>query len=102
MKAAFSLSLPAPIAQRIARMPLFLAMATEPGGDLVQIGDTYQIAPRDRAGTPLRFAATQGAAGTAPAQRVAVFSAGYVFGRSAWGTARTFGKQTPGTPTTWA
>ena len=56
--AACGLSLPSWITSRIARMPLFLALATQPDGKLVQIGDTYTINPRDRAGTPLQYAAT--------------------------------------------
>jgi Heparinase II/III-like protein len=91
--AACGLSLPGWITARIAQMPTFLAMATQPNGKLVQIGDTYVISPRNRPGTPLQYAATRGTAGTPPAQRVAVYQAGYVFGRSGWGTARTFGDQ---------
>jgi hypothetical protein len=84
--------LPPGIRSRIAAMATFLALATQPNGRLVQIGDTYDITPRDRAGTPLQYAATMGRAGTAPEQRIGVYTAGYVFGRSGWGTARTFGK----------
>jgi hypothetical protein len=91
--AACGLSLPAWITSRIAQMPTFLAMATQPNGKLVQIGDTYVISPRNRPGTPLQYAATRGAAGTPPPQQVAVYQAGYVFGHSGWGTARTFGDQ---------
>jgi Heparinase II/III-like protein len=90
---ACGLSLPAWMSTRIALMPDFLAMATQPDGDLVQIGDTYAIRPRDRPGTPLQYAYTMGHAGTMPTQRVAVYQAGYVFGRSGWGTAQTFGDQ---------
>jgi heparinase II/III-like protein len=90
---ACGLSLPGWVTGRIAKMPLFLALATQPDGKLVQIGDTYQIAPRNRAHTPLQFAATRGAKGTAPSRRIGVYPAGYVFGRSAWGTANTFGSQ---------
>jgi Heparinase II/III-like protein len=84
---------PLPVADRdgVANMTMFLALATQPDGKLVQIGDTYTTTPRDRAGTPLQFAATQGAAGQPPAQRVGVYAAGYVFGRSGWGTRATFG-----------
>jgi len=85
--------LPAWISARIGQMALFLALATQPDGTLAQIGDTYAIAPRDRPGTPLQFAATKGKAGTPPAQRIGVYSAGYVFGRSAWGSSQTFGDQ---------
>jgi Heparinase II/III-like protein len=91
--AACGLPLPGWIMARIAQMPMFLAMATQPNGKLAQIGDTYVVSPRDRAGTPVQYAATMGAAGTPPAQRVTVYPAGYVFGRSGWGTARTFGEQ---------
>jgi hypothetical protein len=91
--AACGLSLPSWITSRIAQIPQFLALATQPDGKLVQIGDTYTISPRDRAGTPLQYAATMGAAGTPSAQRVGVYSAGYVFGRSGWGTKQTFGEQ---------
>lgn len=91
--AACGLPLPGWITSRIALMPTFLAMATMPNGRLAQIGDTYDIAPRDRAGTPLQYAATEGKEGTPPKQRTAVYSAGYVFGRSAWGTSQTFGQQ---------
>ncbi len=91
--AACGMPLPGWITSRIALMPTFLAMATQPDGDLVQIGDTYVIRPRDRVGTPLQYAYSMGQAGTPPAQRIAVYSAGYVFGRSSWGTAATFGDQ---------
>jgi hypothetical protein len=90
---ACGLSLPGWISARIAQMPNFLAMATQPNGDLVQIGDTFVIRPRNRPGTALQYAATRGTAGTPPTQRVAVYQAGYVFGRSGWGTAATFGDQ---------
>jgi Heparinase II/III-like protein len=68
--AACGYQLPAWIRQRIALMPAFLAYATEPDGDLVQIGDTYVEHPR-----------------TSPRQPHldAVYTAGYVFGRSSWG-----------------
>ena len=82
--AACGSSLPGWITARIAQIPTFLAMATQPDGKLAQIGDTYVVGPRDRPGTPLQYAATRGAAGTPPAQRVAVYGAGYVFGRSGW------------------
>lgn len=82
--------LPSWISARIGRMPLFLALATQPNGRLVQIGDTYNVTPRDRAGTPLEYAATRGRAGTPPRQRIGVYRAGYVFGRSGWKTGSSF------------
>ena len=68
--AACGYQLPAWIRQRIALMPAFLAYATQPDGNLVQIGDTYVEHPK-----------------TSPRQpRLdAVYAAGYVFGRSGWG-----------------
>jgi hypothetical protein len=68
--------LPPGIAARIAKMPAFLAEATQPDGNLVQIGDTYAEPPP-----------------TFRAQRLppmAVYHAGYVFGRSSWGPRGTF------------
>jgi Heparinase II/III-like protein len=68
--------LPPGIAARIVKMPAFLAEATQPDGNLVQIGDTYVEGPP-----------------TLPARKlplVAVYNAGYIFGRSAWGPAGTF------------
>jgi hypothetical protein len=87
--AACGSALPGWITARIAQIPTFLAMATEPDAKLAQIGDTYLIGPRDRPGTPLQYAATQGASGTPPVQRVAVYQAGYVFGRSGLVTGKT-------------
>jgi hypothetical protein len=86
-------ALPGDATTRIANMPAFLAHATQPDGDLVQLGDTYLTAPSPVPGTPLQYAATRGAAGSPPAQRVAVYAAGYVFGRSGWGTSRPFGAE---------
>jgi len=85
-------ALPTADSDRIAAMAMFLALATQPDGKLAQIGDTYAITPRDRAGTPLQFAASQGASGRPPALRIGVYAAGYVFGRSGWGTHASFGK----------
>jgi hypothetical protein len=82
--AACGYTLPSWITSRIALMPMFLAQATQPDGTLAQIGDTYVETPRQTPGTPLQYVGTQGAAGSPPAQRVAVYSAGYLFGRSTW------------------
>lgn len=69
--------LPPGIAVRVAKMPTFLAEATQPDGNLVQIGDTYaEPPPALPAHTPLPL--------------VAVYNAGYIFGRSAWGPGGTF------------
>jgi hypothetical protein len=73
--------LPSGIAARIATMPAFLAEATQPDGNLVQIGDTYVEQP---------FLQPAPAVPARQLPLVAVYNAGYVFGRSAWGPAGTF------------
>jgi Heparinase II/III-like protein len=74
--AACGYQLPGWITARIAQLPAFLAEATQPDGNLVQIGDTYVEHPV----TP------------PPPQPnlVAVYQAGYVFGRSGWGPGASF------------
>jgi hypothetical protein len=68
--------LPGWITARIAKLPAFLGYATEPDGDLVQIGDSYVEHPKT---------SPQGTA------LVAVYrQAGYVFGRSGWTPAASF------------
>jgi hypothetical protein len=76
--AACGYSLPALITSRVALMPMFLAQATQPDGNLVQIGDTYVEPPGPTPGIALQ------GPGPPPVQRVAVYAAGYVFGRSTW------------------
>ncbi len=74
--AACGYHLPGWIMARIAKLPAFLGSATEPDGDLVQIGDSYVEHPA-----------------TSPRGRalVAVYAqAGYVFGRSGWTAAASF------------
>jgi hypothetical protein len=82
--AACGYRMPASITSRIALMPMFLAQATQPDGNLVQIGDTYVEPPGPTPGIALQVTGTRRAAGSPPARRVAVYTAGYVFGRSAW------------------
>jgi hypothetical protein len=74
--AACGYHLPGWITARIAKLPAFLGYATEPDGDLVQIGDTYVERP----------------ATSSPGHSlVAVYTqAGYVFGRSGWTPAASF------------
>jgi Heparinase II/III-like protein len=74
--AACGYRLPGWITARIAQLPAFLGYATEPDGNLVQLGDTYVERPA-----------------TSPRGRalVAVYpQAGYVFGRSGWTPAASF------------
>ena len=74
--AACGYPLPAAIRARIAKMPAFLAAATQPDGNLVQIGDTYVESPPGGRGHPPGL--------------VSVYRAGYVFGRTGWSPAATF------------
>jgi len=72
---ACGLPLPNSMTARIALMPAFLAAATEPDGDYVQIGDTYvEKAPAE----------------PHPSSLVSVYAAGYIFDRSSWGTNASF------------
>jgi Heparinase II/III-like protein len=74
--AACGYRLPGWITARIAKLPDFLGSATEPDGDLVQLGDTYLERP---------------AASSHGHSLVAVYAqAGYVFGRSGWTAAASF------------
>jgi hypothetical protein len=73
-------TLPRWIRERVARLPAFLAHATEPDGTLVQLGDTYREPSRAVPGSP-------------PPPPVAVYDAGYVFGRSGRGTAGAAGAE---------
>lgn len=67
--------LPGWITARIAELPAFLGYATEPDGNLAQIGDTYVEHPAVSPRQP---------------RLVAVYRAGYVFGRSGWGPGASF------------
>jgi hypothetical protein len=69
-------TLPSDVLARIAKMPAFLAAATQPDGNLVQIGDTYVEQP------PWDL--------PKPSQLVSVYNGGYVFGRSRFGPNGTF------------
>ncbi|XVQ07896.1 heparinase II/III domain-containing protein [Spirillospora sp. CA-255316] len=79
---------PAELARRHALMDEFIAFQATPAGDLVQIGETYAstLSRVSRPGRgPLRYALSQGRAGTKPSARARVYEAGYVMGRSGWG-----------------
>jgi hypothetical protein len=75
MLKACGYALPSWITRRIAKLPAFLAYATEPDGNLVQLGDTY---------------VEHSAAHPPEKNLVAVYSAGYVFGRSGWSKSASF------------
>jgi hypothetical protein len=73
------------ISARRALLADWLAHATDSRGMLHQIGDSELVRTAPVANTPLEYAGNLGASGTPPSDRVRVYSAGYVFGRSAWG-----------------
>jgi Heparinase II/III-like protein len=75
MLSACGYTLPSWITARIAELPTFLAYATQPDGNLVQIGDTYVERPAVHRKVP---------------NLVAVYDAGYIFGRSGWTPAASF------------
>ncbi|TDD64625.1 heparinase II/III domain-containing protein [Actinomadura rubrisoli] len=66
----------------------FIAFQVTPGGDLLQIGESYAAKASGIAlpgSGPLKYVATRGAKGTRPKARARVYEAGYVMGRSGWG-----------------
>ncbi|TCM51434.1 heparinase II/III family protein [Kribbella sp. VKM Ac-2568] len=75
---------------RRALMANWLALATNSLGKYAQIGDSEVVATNPYAGTPMEYAGTKGASGTPSADRVKVYNAGYVFGRTGWGQTRPF------------
>src|SRR5699024_2559310 len=72
----------------IAKAPLAMAHATRPDGHYELIGDTEVFPPRGLGHAAIDYVSSGGARGVAPRDRVAVFDAGYVFGRSTWGDQR--------------
>lgn len=82
------------IGERVSLLLEFLAHATTPLGPFHQIGNTQFVRESPIKGTPQEYAATGGAEGTPPDDRVKVYSGGFVFGRSGWGTEqKPFAKQ---------
>jgi hypothetical protein len=78
-----------PGATMVARRALlgkWLALATNSLGRLHQLGDTEVQATYPWPGTPMEYAGSLGTKGTVPPWRVGIYSAGYVFGRTGWGT----------------
>ncbi|MHC3916903.1 hypothetical protein ACI0FN_02901 [Alcaligenes nematophilus] len=72
------------------KMATFLAHATRPDGSYVEIGDTPSQRAETIPNTDAEFAATFGGRGIAPLEKVKIYSAGYIFGRSGWGQDRAF------------
>ncbi|WP_168581526.1 heparinase II/III domain-containing protein [Gephyromycinifex aptenodytis] len=73
----------------LARLATFFAHATNSLGYHHQIGDSERRRLRPLVGTPHEYIATGGRSGKPLSNRVAIYRAGYVFGRSGWGTAST-------------
>jgi hypothetical protein len=79
-----------PVLRRREGTPTFLAHATRPDGRWAHIGDTTPNRVNTIEGTALDYAVSAGQKGSAPAETVAIYDRGYVFGRSGWGTNRDF------------
>ncbi len=75
------------IQARRAGLQTFLDFALKPDGTYHQIGDTQVERPQGTLTPAQEWVTTDGRSGTAPAERVKVYNAGYVFGRSGWGSA---------------
>ncbi|WUJ70471.1 heparinase II/III-family protein [Kribbella soli] len=81
------------ISQRRAALSEWLALATKSTGYLQQVGDAVAQKPTGAAGTPLDYVASLGKRGTKPSKRIAVYDAGYIFGRTGWGETRPFAQE---------
>ena len=74
--------------RRLDLMPDLLTHATLPDGTYVTLGDTSHNKAISIPGTTAEYVASKGQKGPLPAQRSAVFDAGFAFGRTGWGIAR--------------
>lgn len=81
------------ITSRRTLMANWLALATNSLSKYHQIGDSQEVAVSPYADTPLEFAGSRGTRGVQLTQKVGIYSAGYVFGRSGWGEKRPFGQE---------
>lgn len=73
------------IQSRRAGLQRFLDFAVKPDGFYHQIGDT-QVQSPNPVSPAQQWVLSDGRSGVAPTERVAIYNAGYVFGRSGWGT----------------
>ncbi|WP_131741098.1 heparinase II/III domain-containing protein [Actinomadura roseirufa] len=81
-------SVPAELERRRELMDEFIAFQSTPGGDMLQIGESYaaRASELSRPGDGLiRYVATGGRKGRRPPHRTRVYEAGYLMGRSGWG-----------------
>ena len=81
------------ITTRREALAKFIAYATDSFGRLHQLGDSEMVKTTAIPGTPFEYPATLGTKGTRPTQRVAIYKAGYVFGRTGWGETRPFAQE---------
>src|SRR4051812_48334410 len=70
------------IKARRRELATWLALATNSLGNLPQLGDSEVVRTVPVAGTVLEYAGTLGARGIRPTQRIGIFDAGYIFGRT--------------------
>ncbi|MEU4190487.1 heparinase II/III family protein [Kribbella sp. NPDC026611] len=78
------------IRARRRELAKWLALATNSLGNLPQLGDSEVVRTFPVPGTVLEYAGTLGVSGIRPTQRVGIFDAGYIFGRTGWGETRPF------------
>ncbi|WUJ73349.1 heparinase II/III-family protein [Kribbella soli] len=78
------------IIARRRELAKWLALATNSLGNLPQLGDSEVVRTVPVPGTVLEYAGTLGQQGIRPTQRVGIFDAGYIFGRTGWGEKRPF------------
>ncbi|MGW6279280.1 heparinase II/III domain-containing protein [Kribbella sp. NPDC055071] len=78
---------------RRRQLATWLALATNSLGNLPQIGDSEVVTTNPVPGTVLEYAGSHGMQGIRPTQRVGIFDAGYIFGRTGWGEKRTFAQE---------
>ncbi|WP_432883451.1 heparinase II/III domain-containing protein [Kribbella sp. CA-245084] len=78
------------IIARRRELAKWLALATNSLGNLPQLGDSEVVRTVPVPGTVLEYAGTLGKQGIRPTQRVGIFDAGYIFGRTGWGEKRAF------------
>ena len=74
------------ITERRRLLAGFVAQSTNSLGKLARIGDSEVVSAAPFPGADTEWAGSQGTLGTAPSRRVTQYQAGYVFGRSGWGT----------------
>ena len=75
---------------RTDKMPWFMAYSTLPDGKIALLGDSWLVRGKNVPGTIAEFAATQGASGPKPSKTLAVYKAGFIFGRTGWGETRPY------------